>query len=409
MRIEAEVSRGRGLAWTIGATGLAGLLLLILAMQREVSSASWFAIAAVVTALSFVALTRGAPEARGTKRRVAVDRRGLSVDGALVVPRHALLRARVLDEGTEHAVLVETRGFARTYTLRVGSARSAQGLADVLEQPPEEISEFDALPPWAHRMRWLAIVLTTSPWILFNILRHMPGFTILVVLALYGVIALPMVLPQKITVGEDGLLLRWAGRRRFIPFSALVSAESTPLGVKLELEDDAIEIRLGHRADSFGARREAMLARIEEGMEAHRALEPAEDAALLARGTRSLDDWMRDLEALGLGDAGGYRTIAMPRERLWAVLENARAEASAREGAALALRSSLHDDERERIAAIAQKSASPRLRVALDAVSSLTDEPRLRVVLEEAAELESELSSLTSGARQRGSAPYPRG
>ncbi len=385
MRVEAEVSKGRGLAWTLAATGVSAGLLLFVALRESVSLATFFATAGLVMMLSFVALARGARYRRGPKRRVGADGRGLSVDGELVVPRHALLRARVRDEPDgAYSVIVEGRGLTPTYAVRVESARIAQALADTLEQAPQGVAVFDALPPWAHRIRWLAIILTTSPWILINILRYLPGFTIAIVLGLYVLVALPMVLPQKVAIGDDGVLLRWAGRRRFVPFGMLRAARATPLGLELELVDDrSIEIRLGHRPDVDTSRREAMLDRIEEGMALHRSLEPADDEALLARGERPIDVWIQEMRMLGAGDAFGYRTCAIPRERLWAVLENPSADPSAREGAALALRERLDEEERDRLGAVAQKIASPRLRIAIDAVSTLPDTPELRVALEQ--------------------------
>jgi hypothetical protein len=408
MRVDAEVLEGRSLAWPLAAGGVSAALLVFVALQESVAATTFVAIVAVLTALSFVALSRTAPHRlsfasmkRNRRRRVGADARGLTVDGELVLPRQTILRTRVKDEPRGgYSVLVEGRGLAASRTVYVGSARIAQALADTLEQTPHEVLEVEALPPWAHRMRWLTIILTTSPWILFNLVRHMPGWTIFVVLGLYGVIALPMVLPQKIAIGEDGILLRWAGRRRFIPFGLLRAARPTALGAVLELEDDReVEVRLTHRADAEAARRTTLLDRIEKGLAHHRALEPAEDEALLTRGERDLEAWIQEMAFLGTSEAHGYRTIAIPRERLWAVLENPVADPSARQGAALALRARLDDDERDRLAAIGQKIASPRLRIALDAVARATTEPQLRVVLD-SAELEE--SEPTRRALRRG-------
>ena len=72
-----------------------------------------------------------------------------------------------------------------------------------------------------------------------------------------------------------------------------------------------------------------MLERIDDGLTNHRALAPAEDEALLTRGERDLDAWIQEMNVLGTADAHGYRTIAIPRERLWAVLENPGADPSA--------------------------------------------------------------------------------
>ncbi len=392
MRAFAEVSKARGLAWTLGATGISAGLLGFVALDRTISASTFVAIAALVTTLSFVALMRGAPSRRGRGRgirhRVGADGRGLTVDGQLVVPRHDLARARVNDEPDgSHSVLVETRGLRPSYVLRVGSARIAQAFADTLQQAPDDVVVFRALPPWAHRMRALTVLLTTSPWILFNALQHLPHAAIFVTLGLYGLIGLPVVLPQRVMIGEDGVLLLWLGRRRFIPFGALRAARPLPLGVALDLADDrSVEIRLTQRADAEPVRREALLERITRGIDVHEALEPAEDEALLARGERPIEAWIEEMRILGSSHVYGYRTIAIPRDRLWCVLENPSADPSARQGAALALREHLDDEERERLALIGQKSASPRVRVAIDAVTSLRDTERLRVALEDDAE-----------------------
>ncbi|MBX3225211.1 MAG: hypothetical protein KF795_32140 [Labilithrix sp.] len=403
MRIDAEVTQGRSPVRALLAAALAASLLALLALTGgAISTSGWVLVLAALLAVPFIGWTGEPRPSRSGRRRVGADARGLTVDGELVLPRQTILRAHVKDEPIGgHSVIVEARGLAPARIVRVDSPRIAQALADTLEQTPHDVVEFDALPPWAHRMRWLTIVLTTSPWILVNLLRHMPAWTILVVLALYGLIALPMVLPQKIAVGDDGILLRWAGRRRFVPFGLLREARATSLGVELELADDReLEIRLSHRADAAASRRAAMLERIDEGLVNHRALAPAEDEALLTRGDRDLDAWIREMNALGAADAHGYRTIAIPRERLWAVLENPGADPSARQGAALALRARLDEDERERLVTIAHKSASPRLRVSIDAVARAPDAPRLRVALEHSDDDDRRAPSRAERARQ---------
>jgi hypothetical protein len=391
MRVDAEVTEGRSLVWPLAAGGVSAALLVFVALQDTVNATTFVAIAALLTALSFIALSRTSPSSRRGRRRVGADARGLTVDGELVLPRQTILRTRIRDEPNGgHSVIVEARGLAPSRIIHVDSARIAQALADTLEQTPHDVVEFDVLPPWAHRMRWLTIVLTTSPWILFNLLRHMPGWTVIVVVGLYGVIALPMVLPQKLAIGDDGILLRWAGRRRFVPFGLLREARATKLGVELELEDQReIEIRLTHRADAEVSRRTAILKRIGEGLMHHRALAPAEDEALLTRGERDIDVWIQEMSVLGTEGADGYRAIAIPRERLWSILENPVADPSARQGAALALRVRLDDEERERLASIGHKSASPRMRIALDAVMRVSDVSHLRVALVESEDEDS--------------------
>lgn len=403
MRIDAEVSEGRSLVWPLAAGAVSAALLVSLALQETVTGTTFVTVAALLTALSFIAFSRTVPRsslAKGSRRRVGADGRGLSIDGELVLPRQSILRTRIKDEPDGgHTVIVEGRGLTASRVVHVDSPRIAQALADTLEQTPHHVEDFTVLPPWAHRMRWLTVILTASPWILLNLLRHLPGWSVLVIFGLYGLIALPIVLPQRIAIGEDGLLLRWAGQRRFVPFALLREVRATPLGVELALlpfgSDEArhdarrVEIRLTHRADAESSKRAALLERIERGLAHHRALAPAEDEALLTRGDRDLDQWIEEMGVLGSGDAHGYRTIAIPRERLWAVLENPVADPSARQGAALALRARLDDEERELLVAIAQKTASPRVRVAIDAVTRASDVPRLRIaLLGEEAEIE---------------------
>lgn len=328
MRVEAQTSRVRHIGWTLAATG-ASLVLLVWAATSGLDESGAFSAttyvigASLLGLLSFVALVRGL---RPRRRALATIRQS-------------------------------------------------------------EVTEFAVLPPWAHRMRWVAVVLTTSPWIVLNVLRFLPAFSVAVIAVLYAMLGLPLLLPQRLLVGEDGVLLRWAGRTRFVPFARIVAVRETPLGIELDLgwEEPPLEIRVGHRADTQAQKRAQIVARIDAGMAAQRALAHADDEGMLARGERPLEAWIDAAEALGQGDAG-YRVAAIPRDRLWAVLENAAADPSAREAAAIALRVQLADEERERLDLVAQRSASPRLRITLDAVTTGVDAAGLRAVLEDEPE-----------------------
>ena len=83
MRVDAEVTEGRSLVWPLSAAGLTGALLLALAAQTEVATATYVGVSVVLTALAFLTLARGAAAARRGRRRVGADARGLSVDGEL--------------------------------------------------------------------------------------------------------------------------------------------------------------------------------------------------------------------------------------------------------------------------------------------------------------------------------------
>jgi hypothetical protein len=328
---------------------------------------------------------------------IGADPTGLTIDGELAMPHAAIVSASCVpapagregesdDERGPHAVHLQGRPFRRAFSVYVGSAEEGRALMAALRlDPAMSTAHFRALPPWAKQLRWLAVVLTASPWVLINLMRVMPLWGLGLIAALYAVIALPVVLPQRVDVGHDGLFLRWLGNARFIPFSRVEAAALTRLGVTLLLTGGrSVEIRLTQRDGAADAQARALLARVNAGLVAHHGLSHADEEAHLARGARDVAQWVRDMRALGSGELGGYRAAAIPRERLWEVLENAAADRSAREGAALALSAAMDAEERARILALAHRTASPRLRVALDGVGREHDETRLRVAIETA-------------------------
>jgi hypothetical protein len=69
-------------------------------------------------------------------------------------------------------------------------------------------------------------------------------------------------------------------------------------------------------------------------------------------------------------DEQGYRTGAVPPERLWRVVEDPCADRMARTGAALALAPGLDEGGRDRLRAAAASCAEPRLRIALSTAAS---------------------------------------
>jgi hypothetical protein len=340
--------------------------------------------------------------------RVAADASGLSLDGARFMDRAAIQTAFCVptDDG-KHTVHVEGPFMRNGCVIHVDSAEQGRALLAALEiDPSAATAQFRALPPWAKHLRWLAILLTATPWVLINVVRLLPLWGIGGIVALYALILLPTLLAQRVEVGHDGVFLKWLGNSRFVPFSKIDIVASNKLGVDLFLNGDRhVEIRLTQKDGAADAQVKALVARIKDGIAAQAGLARADEEAFLARSGRDLPTWMRDMRALGASEHGGYRAAAIPRERLWAVVESPAADPSAREGAALALSASLDADERARLAALALKTAQPRLRVALDEVSRDQEESRLRIALEAA---ESELDDAASGTVPAARAAIPR-
>ena len=143
-----------------------------------------------------------------------------------------------------------------------------------------------------------------------------------------------------------------------------------------------IELRTNNQPRSNDETREALLTRIRAGIAALGSREGAADvAALVARAGRPLGEWMSALAELARPNAG-YRAAAVPAETLWRVVEDPAADPTARVGAAAALRESLDDAGRARLAAVAENSVHPRVRVAFDALSAAADEGAVREALD---------------------------
>jgi hypothetical protein len=188
-----------------------------------------------------------------------------------------------------------------------------------------------------------------------------PWFAVLLVACV--VVAL---MPSTATVGADGLRLEWLGMRRFVRHVEIRDVYANDSGIMITLQNEK-------RVYLWGSTR-AVAALAERLTQARTAAvgEHAEATPLLLRGARTVERWVTDLRALGPG-ASEYRAPVSP-DRLWEMVEDAAADPTARAGAAVALGPSLDDNGRARLRVVAQATASPKLRVALDAACGRDDD-----------------------------------
>ena len=200
-------------------------------------------------------------------------------------------------------------------------------------------------------------------------------------------------LPSKIAIGVDGVLVRWLWQKKFIPMSQIARIErADDRTVVLHLVDGSEELIYTsmRRRSGFGSswavqHRDAVLARIGEAIMAYRARGPAADiSALVGKGTRTRSEWLGALGKLR-GAEGGYRDAVVRDDDLWRVVEDPSAPEDARGGAALLLRRSLDEAGKARVRVAAEATASPKLRVALDAAASDTADEAMHAALEELA------------------------
>lgn len=201
--------------------------------------------------------------------------------------------------------------------------------------------------------------------------------------------------PTEVVVGTDGLSIRGAFRRRFIPYSAIEEAElslSSALTLKLRSGE-----HVAIRAEDFRSRR-ALCDRIHEAMRANDSLstDGLADLELLEPRGLTLSAWREALRAL-VNRRGAYRRASISDDALLSVVTDPEAAPGMRVGAALALRMSGHEEAGAKIRVAAEACANEGMRAALSgAAEDELDEATLERALEEAAEAEA-----TAGARRR--------
>jgi hypothetical protein len=179
-------------------------------------------------------------------------------------------------------------------------------------------------------------------------------------------------LASRITVGSDGMLLHGWPRARFVSWrdvSAFRAHPVPPLRATMMRFDVILksgEVIGIHASAEKAVTWEALLGRARELLHAYQMHPPAEAPVALpvARAGRSAADWLRGLRGMTRG-ADDYRSMSISDETLGSIVEDPRAEASARAGAAAALAGSPDAHTRVRLRVAADASVSPVLNRAL--------------------------------------------
>lgn len=353
------------------------------------------AIIAVPFALAMIQFRRNSPRGGG---RIEVSEDGVYVEGRLALPREMLDRAVVVPGASGASVAIQRkRGF--TSVIDVESAEQGRELVEALGlSAAHTLSSFTFDSLVAARLTRAGF---TGYLLLLPALFALGGLawvSVPLVLAWYaGLMA--MSVPTKITVGLDGLLLRWLWRRELIHFTHLRDVDHDGRRVRLTLADGRVRVlsaawmmgeRLGRRSAtttgfaSRGAYLDAVVTRVREAIAASRRPAERVPAAALLRQGRDVAAWMRALRALLSKGTSGFREAELVPEKLWSTVEDGGAEPAARAAAAVALGPALDDAERQRLVRVARVCVSPKLRIALEAAADGDDDH----VAEALAELE---------------------
>jgi hypothetical protein len=175
----------------------------------------------------------------------------------------------------------------------------------------------------------------------------------------------------EVVVGTDGLQLTRGRTRRFIPLEGVRAARASVGGLELIHDDGRAEhVALYWMASPERiARRDAIVASIEEALGARRAADEAATGVgeALARGDRSLAEWRSAVDALVRG--AGYRARSLTSDVLSRIVEHPALPVDRRIGAALALAARGDLDGPDRIRVAARSCAEERVRIALEQVA----------------------------------------
>jgi hypothetical protein len=355
----ARMRRGLLLGTAVAGALTVATIIALLALPIASRYALMIAVPALLSAFfAAVALAAFGVREKAMSARVRADERGLSADGALVLPRARIETGYLQPPALGKADAPQVRLIGRRYFERVAIAvhDEAEGtrLLETLGlDPSRAVAHFRVRQGIFASKRAQAVlngILTAFGYQAYVFLSgpiKLP-FTavILVLLALNA-------LPSRVSIGADGVLVASTLRRRFYSFANVARVTATAWGIALVTKQGKeIELRTRSR-EAKGAKIHdpttmAIVARIEAGIArmAARGEAGLDPAALVARGAQTYEEWVAALR--GLRSGGGYRAAAVAEETLWRVAEDPKVDASTRVGAALALRDDLDEAGRAR-------------------------------------------------------------
>jgi hypothetical protein len=340
----------------------------------------------------------------GPARTIRVDEHGVRVDGHPLAHRRAIARAVVVAHRGHATTARLTLRDGRTIDLRMPDVDGARLVLRTLGLDASRATvTFRALglslPHWRRR-NWqlLAVIVATQVLVLLTAAgarSHAPGpreaaLGALIVLAWLAVLV-RFAWPARVTIGGDGVHLRWMGQERFVPIDQVldvfvveedVGFRQMAVMVKLMLKDgEQLDLptvvrkrtRWQPTDTAYGdaiAIQERIAEVLEERAAGSKLAEARRDLLPARRG--SLGAHLATLRRL-LQRAASFREDTADRApALWATVEDASAPLRDRAMAAIAL--ARDPASKRRIGALAEGTAQPRLRAALETAVRDDDE-----------------------------------
>jgi hypothetical protein len=315
------------------------------------------------------------PTPRRIERVVRADADGLWSEGDILLPKTRIVHAYVQPTGRPEpdSALVEVRARGGPCMTLVTDLRSADAIVTALGfgVGGRRASIWGRSPVALWGIGPLSILVLLVPVVLaaYAVGPLVGKAAFLGYLALFAA----SWVPARIDVGADGVLRSWLGMRRFVAFRDVASVEGRRGRVDVTLlKQDGTRVGMSarRRYAERGAFYPALLSRIQEAFEAHRANASYGDLdVFLARRGRGVREWVAQIRALTAAQGTGYRSSALSQERLLRVVEDPSAAPTLRAGAAVALAQEGHGAWREELGRAAEACGHPRVRVLLQAVS----------------------------------------
>lgn len=322
--------------------------------------------------------------------RLLADHDELRLDGRLVVGRKALRHGHVVHRGGK--VFVRLSGMFRIVEVEVENVTEANRLLAAMRLDAESSVGHYPMTAGTFRRSMIELAIFVVVWVpsffiaLIGVARAVHSFdAILPVAGAWMTATLLWSARQflRVSVGADRLRIRRGFLfSRYVPYGSIASTKSDGRDVTLHLRDGTAitmhhPVGKGWKPLLFHDRQDdarRLVERIDALISRHRLGGP--EHPRLARDDRSTRDWLRDV-TLASDEHASFRTPAIPPDELWRVVEDPVAAATARGGAALALRARLDDAGRARLRVVADACAAPRLRTALQTVASPSDDEAL--------------------------------
>jgi hypothetical protein len=386
----ARLRAARGLWFAYGAFALLAAIAgagMALIPEMRVALAAIVALVAGPSAYGIWQLRTNSPRG-GTG--LVIDGEGVRVGDRLALPRASLVRAVVTRDARGVNVAIQRRG-GYASVIDVASEEEGEALVRALGlDAAQALATFQLDSPItarASKAAFYGYVGLLQALFLVPIVLGTLGLLPALVIPWYIGLILGSV-PTKLTIGLDGVLVTWLGRRELIRFADLRAVDHDGERLHLVLasgEKRTLSARwLGSRFDKRGGRDsefgskaaylDAIVARVRAAIVMSRGAGAALQKQALLRQGRDVDAWIAALRGLLPRGAGSFREAETLPEQLWGTVEDGAADPEARAAAAIALSPALDANDRERLRGVARVVVAPRLRIAIDAVADGDDE-----------------------------------